>query len=92
MRDHFPDVRDGRMARACVLAGGILWRLAVNMLGVDAAIDAALDGPTLDRSRPVFSTRHSNQDRSSSSTEWWDDSLTEEEANLICGVYNIIKE
>lgn len=45
----FELMQDERIARASVLPGGILWRLVVEVIGLDAATDLVLDGPTNDR-------------------------------------------
>ena len=61
--------------RAALLRGGIVWRLAVLTLRPDDV----LSGPSAFRS-----SQFTYEDR-----QYWDDSLTEEECNLICGAYRI---
>ncbi|KAL0578983.1 hypothetical protein V5O48_003023 [Marasmius crinis-equi] len=71
--------------RAAVMMGGIISRLARN-----AAIPAdVLNGPALDVDREwgvgeCFYRGYGND-------AYWDDSLTEEEVNLVCGVYEVGK-
>jgi len=66
-------------ARAALLKGGILARLARENLDVMSAVQ----GPSID----VFSLRTSR--RSSDGWLYWDDDLSTSEMNLICGVYKL---
>jgi hypothetical protein len=65
-------------ARAALLKGGIVWRLSWDAVGVEAA----LGGP----SPEVFQTGHWFL---SEDMYLWDDELSEDELNLICGVYKV---
>ena len=67
-----------------VMSGGILLRVAIDVLGIDDVIQIVLDGPSDYRSRHIFCTWFDDQ-----STEWWDDTITEEERDLICGTYKM---
>jgi hypothetical protein len=66
--------------RAALLQGGILWRLALQSLSPDAA----LQGPSyaVTASRVGYST-----DELEAGLALWDDELTVVEKNLICGAY-----
>ena len=77
-------LRDERIARVAIMSGGILLRLAIEILGLEEALDIILDGPSDYSSRPVFCTECDDQ-----VTEWWDDTMTEEERDLICGTYKM---
>jgi len=61
-----------------LLKGGIVWRLSWDAVGVEAA----LGGP----SPEVFQTGHHFF---SEQAYLWDDELSEDELNLICGVYKV---
>ncbi|TDL14815.1 hypothetical protein BD410DRAFT_693857, partial [Rickenella mellea] len=76
LRDEF--LRKPR-GRAALLKGGIVWRLAIETLGSTAA----LSGP----SQEVFTCGH--QIILANGDAWWDDDLTSEELDLICGKYRI---
>src|SRR4051812_42622388 len=69
--------------RAALLAGGIVWRLAFEALG----ISPVLDGPTAHALK--YGMRISASDASGQAHTLYDDTLTEDETNLICGVYKI---
>jgi hypothetical protein len=66
-------------ARAALLRGGIVWRLAMQSISQDAV----LAGPTDE----VFT--HGQVFQTSDGAYWWDDDLSEDELNLICGVYKV---
>lgn len=72
--------RDPRIARAALLAGGILWRLAIE----DVAPDIALDGPHLVSFELGFgfSVHDKKDDRI-----YMDDGLTSSEIGNIIGMY-----
>lgn len=70
-------------ARAAFLAGGIIWRLALESAG-SASSYRALDGP----SDEVMQFGNSLQ-RPHDNKIIWDDSLTEAEMDLMCGVYKV---
>jgi hypothetical protein len=65
-------------ARAALLKGGIVWRLSWDAVGVEAA----LGGP----SPEVFQSGHWFL---SEDAYLWDDELSDDELNLICGVYKV---
>jgi hypothetical protein len=69
--------------RAALLVGGIVWRLALDALGYQPA----LDGPSMDA--PVYGCRHSSPvlGDTLSSEHGYDDSLSPDELDLVCGVY-----
>ena len=69
--------------RAALLAGGIVWRLAFEALG----ISPVLDGPTAHTLK--YGMRISASDASGQAHTLYDDSLMEDETNLICEVYKI---
>jgi hypothetical protein len=66
--------------RKAVLAGGIVWRLAINSV----ELSHVLVGPSED----VFEYGDVIQSDSDGGL-LWDDSLLEDELNLICGVYKV---
>jgi hypothetical protein len=65
--------------RKAVLEGGIVWRLAINTV----EIAQVLSGP----SDEVFEYGRAITD--TNGEELWDDALSEDELNLICGVYKV---
>jgi hypothetical protein len=66
--------------RAALLQGGILWRLALQSLSPDAALQGPSSAVTANR--VGYST-----DELEEGLALWDDELTVVEKNLICGVY-----
>jgi hypothetical protein len=68
-------------ARAALLSGGILWRIAQEHL----SIDAALEGPSWVVTRQRVG--QSFNDVASHRT-YWDDSVDEDVSNSICGLVN----
>jgi hypothetical protein len=66
-------------ARVALMRGGIIWRLAIEHIGPESILVGPTDG--------VFD----NGDvwRPLGPMEFWDDSLTDEEIDLICGVYKV---
>jgi hypothetical protein len=66
-------------ARAALLQGGIVWRLAQEHL----SLDAALDGP----SPAVFHGVGESFQDVVSHEEYWDDGLAAHDSSLICGKY-----
>ena len=86
LRDFF---RDNHRARVAIMSGGILWRLVVEAIGFTAALDYVLEGPSQDRFQFVYETKDASGNGLGPITEWWDDTLTEEEEDLICGVYRV---
>jgi hypothetical protein len=69
-------------ARAAFLAGGIIWRLAMDSAR-SLAEERALDGPSEE------SLQFGKSLLRSDNVCVWDDTLTEAEMDLICGVYNV---
>jgi hypothetical protein len=70
-------------ARAALLAGGIVWRLSFDALG----ISPVLDGPTIDAIE--YGKRSPALGNLGQPSMLYDDTLTEGETDLICGVYKI---
>jgi hypothetical protein len=70
-------------ARAAFLAGGIVWRLAMHSAG-NLAEERALNGPS-EEALP-FGKYFPHPDNNEL---MWDDTLTETEMDLICGVYKV---
>ena len=72
----------GGRARAALQCGGIVWRLAVELLGEDGIRDAAR-GPSLDIShlgRDALAPRGNS---------WYEETLRDDELDVICGVYHV---
>ena len=69
--------------RAALLEGGIVWRLSLEALG----IAPALDGPATDAI--AYGIHTAAVDSSGRTFTLYDDALSEEETDLICGVYKI---
>ena len=67
--------------RVALLTGGIIWRLAMEVLSPDTV----LVGPTPGEYGKYISTSHGG-------TMLWDEELTESERDLICGVYHVQSE
>jgi hypothetical protein len=67
-------------ARSVLLRGGLIWRLGIETL----SINDALRGPSVavTVARHGFSTRHPTL-----GVQMWDDDLTPDELDLICGAY-----
>ncbi|KAH8115503.1 hypothetical protein DFH11DRAFT_1488066, partial [Phellopilus nigrolimitatus] len=86
---------DSSRARAALMTGGIVWRLAVEFIGVEG-VKCVLDGPSDRVYQSIFLTRKakavSAQEGTPGSSTWWDDSLTDGELDLICGTYKIYTE
>ncbi|KAI1796528.1 hypothetical protein LXA43DRAFT_879804 [Ganoderma leucocontextum] len=68
--------------RKAIMLGGIVWRIVMEFLGQDA-VRRVMIGPSVD----VF--RHGINYLDSNKVQYWDDDLTMDELNLICGVYDI---
>ena len=72
----------GGRARAALQRGGIVWRLAVELLGEEGIRDAAR-GPSLDMSRlggDALTPRGNS---------WYEEMLRDDELDVICGVYHV---
>ncbi|KAI0640347.1 hypothetical protein C8Q79DRAFT_921824 [Trametes meyenii] len=67
--------------RAAILEGGIVWRLALEILGDDAR-QRAVEGPSKD----IFQYA---QEVRSGQESYFDDALTAEEIDIICGTYKV---
>lgn len=70
-------------ARAALLHGGLVWRLALHSLGVDH-LPSVLDG--ISREAVPFGLMLCSDDQS-----YFDDALLEEEVEFICGTYYVDK-
>ena len=68
-------------ACAALLQGGIIWHLAIEVLG-DCAEDIVLNGPLDDVLKFGSKICYNGN-------EFWDDGLNEAEMDLICGVYKL---
>jgi hypothetical protein len=66
-------------ARAALLRGGILWRLAMEALEPNDAVQGPSDH-IIDHGLVILS---------SNGVQYWDDNLSEDECDLICGVYKV---
>lgn len=79
----YEDRRDsflrGPRSRAALLAGGIVWRLALEVLGKEPAIGGPSDDALINGTRTAIT----------GIGEMYDDQLTPEEEAFICGVYRI---
>ena len=73
--------QDHRHARAALLAGGIVWRLAMEYLGPEDALWG-----------PSDSTYYAYETTSESGDTFVDDDLTAAEMDLICGVYYVYND
>ncbi|THG93341.1 hypothetical protein EW145_g8402, partial [Phellinidium pouzarii] len=82
-------LKSSSRARAAIMAGGIVWRLAMYHLGLDDAIDAVMTGPAGDFIQPVYTMNTVDGAAPTRNQTWWDDRLTEEEERLVCGVYKM---
>lgn len=82
---------DNPHARAVIMRGGLLWRLAVELLGIDDAAAMALTGPSPYRFKIVYETSPFPNPSQGPSTAWWDDSLTDAEENLLCGAHKLYR-
>lgn len=82
-------VKEPRVARAALLMGGMVWRLVMEVLGSSSAEALVIGGP----SDSAYYFGNGLKLEPSGATPWddrlWDDALTNEELNLICGLYHI---
>ena len=74
-----------RVARAALLRGGIVWRLAVATLSFDDVLQGPTTAATLQRQGIIVRT-------SESSDVMCDDGLSQQELDMICGVYHCFTE
>jgi hypothetical protein len=72
---------DPRVARAALMRGGIVWRLAMATLSFDDVLYGPTAAVTLHRRGVSFKTRDS-------SVELCDDGLTQAEYDIICGLHH----
>lgn len=81
---------DSSRARAALMTGGIVWRLAMEFIGEDG-LKSVLEGPSDRVSQNIFSTCRGKtaSDNAPERFAWWDDSLTNKEMDLICGTYKV---
>ena len=70
-----------RVCRAALMAGGILWRLVIEA----ASFDHVLSGPSLEQLAHVFTAQRSGD--FPVFEEYFDDTLTPDEEDIICGVF-----
>jgi hypothetical protein len=73
---------DKRRARAALKHGGILWRLAIDSLGISGAASLVFEGPD---SQPRYRSQCTIPE--GSRDIFYDEMLTQSEIDLICGVY-----
>lgn len=76
-------VKQPRVARAALLKGGIVWRLVMEVLG-DSAEGFIIDGPSDSAYHSANFLR-----LEPSGVPLWDDYLSHEELDFICGLYHI---
>lgn len=74
---------DPRIARAALLRGGIVWRLAVATLSFDDVLEGPTTAATLRRQGVVIKT-------SDKSVDLCDDGLSQVEFNIICGLHHCL--
>ncbi|TFK45649.1 hypothetical protein OE88DRAFT_1740052 [Heliocybe sulcata] len=67
------------------MSGGILWRLAVECIGIERAVVLAEEGPS---DYSIRSGRAVCLERTGTHS-WWEDSLSEEEIALLVGSYSV---
>jgi hypothetical protein len=72
---------DPRVARAALLRGGIVWRLAVATLSFDDVLEGPTTAATLQRRGIIVKT-------SDDSTDLCDDGLSQLELDIICGLHH----
>jgi hypothetical protein len=68
--------------RAALLQGGIVWRLALETVGMEAALEGPSSDVTNCRLRISFSSGDPE-----SGVQYWDDELTNDELIMLCGGY-----
>ena len=68
--------------RAALERGGIVWRLALEILGPEA-LGRAMDGPSQD----VW--RHGRELRPERGDSLYSDALSDYELDIVCGVYHV---
>ena len=77
---------ESRLGRAAPMTGGLIWRLSLDAIGVDAALQAICkDPPTLADPHRI----HVTQTRKRS---YYDDFLSEHDREVICGLYIVPSE
>ncbi|KAI5117334.1 hypothetical protein M0805_001939 [Coniferiporia weirii] len=78
-------VQTNPRVRAAIMKGGIVWRVVVEAIGLEAAIEVVMAGPSSEAADKVYETL----DISKSRQCWWDDTLTDDDEELLCGIYKI---
>ena len=73
---------DPRVARAALLRGGIVWRLAVATLSFDDVLEGPTTAATLQRRGIII--------RSENSVDLCDDGLSQLELDIICGLHHCL--
>jgi hypothetical protein len=74
---------DPRVARAALLRGGIVWRLAVATLSFDDVLEGPTTAATLQRRGIIVRTNDN-------SVDLCDDGLSQLELDIICGLYHCL--
>jgi hypothetical protein len=74
---------DPRVARAALLRGGIVWRLAVAILSFDNVLDGPTTAATLQHQGIIIRT-------SDDSVDLCDDGLSQLELDIICGLHRCL--
>lgn len=75
-----------RVSRAALMSGGILWRLVVEV----ATFDHVLDGPSHEQLAAVLNVREAGS--FTRNETYYDDTLTQYEEDIICGVFRSSEE
>ena len=70
-----------RISRAALMTGGFIWRLVIEV----AKIDSVLNGPSLERLDQVLVLE--KEIGAPEPEKYYDDTLTQEEEDIICGVF-----
>jgi hypothetical protein len=73
-------LRDPRIARAALLQGGIVWRLAVATMSFDDVLQGPTTAATVLRRGNIFRT-------ADESVDLCDDGLSREELDVLCGLH-----
>ncbi|KAI5121242.1 hypothetical protein M0805_007249 [Coniferiporia weirii] len=70
---------------AAIMKGGIVWCVVIKAMGIDAAVEMVMTGPSCEGSSELYETKDCN----GNSHIWWDDMLDDEDEELLCGVYKM---
>ncbi|TFK59901.1 hypothetical protein BDN72DRAFT_752055, partial [Pluteus cervinus] len=80
------DLLTPQRAQAALKQGGLIWRLAREVYpDLEVAVDVVLNTPIPHINTDLKFSREVNRQN----INWFDSGLTEEEENLICGVYKV---